>query len=217
MKSHCLRKIDFLKIPISLSFKNNSFYETNVGAILTILFFFMIMNLTIYQIILLSTKNSFTLISNQYTDLSQSIDFSKTPFLFELTNNNGQLIEMDNKLFVIEAFNTQMDIKRYKNGTTQRIFSNTKLELEKCDNIFLNSSEYSELNLSRYICIKPNQNLTTYGLVGDINYPFKGIRIYINKCSGSYCYEGSEIVKKLNNAKFSNIFKSKFKYVLFKK
>ena len=113
MKAEYFRRIDFLNIPISLSYKNNIFYSTNIGAILTIFFFIIIMILTIYQIILLSAKNSFTLISNQYTDLSQTIDFSQTPFLFEMTNDYGQLIEMDKKLFVLEAFNTQMDIIKY--------------------------------------------------------------------------------------------------------
>ncbi len=122
MKEEYFRRIDFLNIPISLSYKNNIFYATNIGAILTIIFFIIIMILTIYQIILLSAKNSFTLISNQYTDLSQSIDFSQTPFLFEMTNDYGQLIEMDKKLFVLEAFNTQMDIIRNKDGTSKKVF-----------------------------------------------------------------------------------------------
>lgn len=228
MKKTLLSRWDFLNIPTSLSFKNDYYYATNAGAILTILFFIIIIILSLYEIILLSKKSSFTLKSNQYTDLSQVIDFSQTPFLFELTNDYGQLIDIDHKLFVIEAYNTEMEIIIFENGTTQKKFINNKLELEKCDKIFSNQSEYSELNLSRYICIKPGQNLTSFGLVGDINYPFKGIRIYINKCSGSDCYDTTEIIKKLNNAKFivtylslsSNMFylkNEKIKYQLYSK
>ena len=115
-----------------------------------------------------------------------------------------------------------------ENGKRTKGLTNTKLEFEKCDNLFANKSEYSELNLSTYLCIKPGQNLTAYGLLGDANNAFKGLRIYINKCSGSDCYNISEINKKLRNSKFivtylslsSNMFylkDEKIKYELFTK
>ena len=44
--------------------------------------------------------------------------------------------------------------------------------------------------------------MTAYGLLGDPNNIYKGIRIYINKCSGDNCYSDSEISKKLHNIKF---------------
>ena len=228
MKKFWLKKCDLLNVPTSLSYKNEYFYSTNFGSILTILFTFIILFITTYQIIILCKKTSFTLKSNQYTDLSQIVDFSKTPILFELTNDNGQSIELDNKLFMIEAFSSEMAMIIYENGTIQRKFSNTKLELENCNKIYSNQTEYSMLNLSRYICFKPDQNLTTFGLVGDINYPFKGIRLYINRCSGADCYDTNEIIKKLNNVKFivsylslsSNMFHLKnenIKYQLYSK
>ena len=80
--------------------------------------------------------------------------------------------------------------------------TNTRLELEKCDKILLNNSEYSDLNLSTYICIKPGQNLTATGYWEMLIKAFKGLRIYINKCSGSDCYNISEIEEKLHNSKF---------------
>ena len=100
--------------------------------------------------------------------------------------------------------------------------------MEKCDIFYANKSKYSELNLSNYICIKPGQNLTAYGLLGDMNNAFKGIRVYISKCSVSDCYDTSEIDNKLNNARFrisylslsSNMFylsSENIKYQLFTK
>ena len=197
MRKDWLRRCDFLNMPASLSYKREYLYSTNVGAVLTIFLFFVFMIITLYEIILLCQKSSFTLISNQYTDLSQKIDFSQTPFLFELTNDNGQIVN-DNKLISIEAYDTEMSII-FENGISKKKFTNTQLELENCDKILSNKSEYSWLDLSRYICVKPRQNLTAFGLVGDINYPFKGIRIYINKYSGPNC---SEIIKRVNNCKF---------------
>ena len=229
MKKNWLRKYDLLKVTTSLSYKNEYFYSTNIGAILTIFLFLMIISIISYEILLLYKKVSFTLIYNQHTDLSQKIDFSQTPFLFQLTNDYGQYFDINNNnLFEIEAYDMEMSLTKEENGTIKKKLITTKLEFEKCDKILSNNSEYSELNLSRYLCIKPDQNLTSYGLLGDINHPFKGIRLYINKCTGSNCYNESEISKKLNNAKFivtylslsSNIFylnNENIKYQLYTK
>ena len=96
----------------------------------------------------------------------------------------------------------EQTVTKYKNGTQKKKVKNTKIEFEKCDKIYSNEIEYSDLNLSKYLCIKPGQNLTAYGLLGDVNNAFRGIRIYINKCSGSDCYDSSVVTKQLHNAKF---------------
>ena len=202
MKKNWFKMWDFLNVPTSLSYKNEYFYATKVGAFLTIIFFLLITALISYQTIILFKKSSFTLISNQYTDLSQIIDFSHNPFLFQLTNDRGKVIDIDNKLVEIEAYNMEVYIERYQNGTKKNKINNTKIELINCDKLYSNESEYSELNLSSFICIKPEQNLTSFGLLGDIYNAFKGIRLYINKCSGSNCYNDSVITSKLHNSKF---------------
>ena len=228
MKNGCFRRYDLLNVPVPLSYKNEYFYRSNVGATLTIFIFLIIISITSYEIILLYSGSSFTLISNQYTDISQIIDFSQTPILFQLANDNGQLIDIDNKLIELEAYDIEVIITIGENGERKKKLKFTKLELEKCDKIFFNNSQYSSLNLSRYICFKPGQNLTSYGLMGDINNSFKGIRVYINKCSGVNCYNTTVFENKLHNAKFlvtylslsSNIFylsNEKLKYQLFTK
>ena len=202
MEKDWIRRYDYLNVPTSLSFKSEYFYHTKIGAILTIILTFFSLGIILYEIILLSKKTSFTLISNQYTDLSQSIDFSKTPVLFEFTNYKGQIFDLDNNLFVIEAYQMQLQIEIGEDGSKIRNITNTRLELIKCDKILWNKPEYSSLDLTRFICIKPGQNLTSYGLIGDMNNPFKGIRLYINKCTGPNCSDTNEIIKQLNNAKF---------------
>ena len=82
----------------------------------------------------------------------------------------------------------------FENGTKKNNLITTKIEIEKCDKIYGNESEYSELNLSSYRCIKPDQNLTSYGLLGDLNNPFRGIGVYINKCSDSGCFNDDVIL-----------------------
>jgi len=196
------RRYDVFNVPTSLGYKNEYFYSTNVGAALTIFFFLIMIILISYQIIILYEKSSFTLIFNQYTDLLQTIDFSETPILFQMTNSNNRIMELDKKLFELVAYNMECTVTKYENGTTKRKVKNTIVELEKCDKIYSNQSEYSELNLSNYICIKPGQNMTAFGLLGDKINPYKGLRIYINKCSGPDCYDDSIIEEQFHNAKF---------------
>ena len=202
MKKEWLKRYDFLNVPTSLSYKNEYFYATNVGAFLTLFFILLIIFLISYEVIILYKKTSFTLISNQYTDLLQSIDFNETPILFQITNSNNNVMKLDNKLFELVAYNMESYIEHYTNGTSRRRVKNTVVQLEQCDKGYTNKSEYAELDLSNYICIKPGQNMTAFGLLGDKNNLYKGLRIYINKCSGENCYDNSEIEKQFHNSKF---------------
>ena len=228
MKKNWFRKCDFLNVPTSLSYKNEYFYATNVGAALTLFFFVIIIAITTYEIILLYKKSSFTLISNQYTDLSEIIDFAQTPFLFQLINDRGREMNVDDKAFVMESYIMEQTFIQYENGTRVRRVNNIKIEMDICDKFYSNLSEFSGLNLSSYICMTPGQNLTAYGLLGDPNNVYRGIRVYINKCTGDNCYDDDTISKKLHNAKFkvsylslsSNIFylnSPDIKYQLFTK
>ena len=202
MKKGCFKRYDFLNVPMSLSYKKEYFYASNMGASLTIFFFLIIIILITYEIVILYQKTSFTLISNQYTDLLQSIDFSETPIFFQITNSNNKIMDLDNKLYELIAYNMEAYVEQYENGTSRRRVRNTVVELEKCNKNNLNNSEFSGLNLSSYICIKPGQNMTAFGLLGDKNNPYKGLRIYINKCSHQDCYDDDEIENQFHNAKF---------------
>ena len=202
MKKEWFRRYDFLNVPTSLSYKNEYFYATNVGAFLTLFFICVIIFLITYEVIILYKKTSFTLISNQYTDLLQSIDFNETPILFQITNSNNKVMKLDNKLFELVAYNMESYMEHYENGTSRRRVKNTIVQLEQCDKGYANKSVYAELDLSNYICIKPGQNMTAFGLLGDKNNLYKGLRIYINKCSGEGCYDNREIEKQFHNSKF---------------
>ena len=218
MKKHWLRSCDFLNIPMSLSYKNDIFFSTNVGAFLTIVVFLIIMTISAYEIKALYSKSYFTIISNQYTDLSEVIDFSRTPFLFQLTTDKGKVIQEDDNLFQLKAYIVSASKKNSSSSSSSsKSSSNSKksaqkeeLILEKCDKVYTNDIDYlAHLNLSRYFCIKPGQNITAYGLLGDSNNGFKGFRIYLNKCSGKpNCYDESVVVDKLQNSKFIVMFLS---------
>ena len=204
MKRHWFRSCDFLNIPMSLSYKNEIFYSTSVGAFLTIVVFFVIIFISIYEMKALYDKSYFTIISNQYTDLSETLNFEQVPFLFQLTTQRGIVIQ-DEKLCNMKAYFVEYS----KNNETSSSTSSSKgslnkeLELDKCDKILKKDLVYfSMLNLSTFYCIKPGQNNTSFGLLGDMNNGFKGFRIYIYKCNNSsYCYEDDVIESTLKNSK----------------
>jgi len=199
------RKFDLLHIPISLSYNNEYFYSTNIGATLSILCFIMIICLGSYEIKTLHDKSSFSIISNQYTDLSEIIDFSKSPLLFQLIDNTGEIMEINDKLYEFIAYDMEWIAENDKNGKKNYKVINTKLEMDYCDRVYNDSnSEYlSTFNLSNYFCIKSSQNITSYGYLGDMNNGYKGFRIYLNKCNGNKnCYNDSYILQKLKNIKF---------------
>ena len=203
MRDNFFKNCDLLHIPMSLSYKNEYFYTTYIGAFLTIICFIIIISLASYEIKTLSDKSSFTIISNQYSDLSEQIDFGKRPLLFQLIDNAGEILELDNKLYEFKAYDMEWIIEFDKNKKKNSKVVNTILELETCDKI-LNESHYlSDLDLSKFLCVKYGKNMTSYGYLGDMNNGFKGLRIYLNKCNNrNDCYDNEYIVKKLQNIKF---------------
>ena len=199
------RKFDFLHIPISLAYNNEYFYTTYIGAALSIFCFIIIVVISSYEIKTLAEKSSFSIISNQYTDLSEIIDFSKTPLLFQLIDNAGQIMEINDKLYEFKAYDMEWIAETDENGKKNSKVINTQLEMDYCDNVYkdLFSNYLSSFNLSQYLCIKSSQNITSYGYFGDMDNGFKGFRIYLNKCNGNNnCYNDSYISNQLKNIKF---------------
>ena len=205
MKLGCLKSCDLLHVPMSLSYRNEYFYTTNIGAFLTLLCLIIIVIIASYEIKTLADKSSFTIITNQYIDLNEKIDFSRRPLLFQLIDNTGEIMEIDDKLYEFKAYDMEWIVEKDENGKNKYSVVNSKLEMDTCDKILTsNFSEYlSDYNLSRYHCIKSGQNITSYGYLGDMNNGYKGFRIYLNKCNDKKdCYEDNYIIQKLKNIKF---------------
>jgi len=218
MKTKWLRSCDLLHTPMSLSYKSEYFYATYVGAVLTILCFIIVISITSYEIKELVDKSSFSIISNQYSDISEMIDFSKRPLLFQLIDNTGEMMELDDKLYEFKAYDMEWLVEYDQDGKKNYKVINTELKMDHCDKVLTNNLEYlSELDLSKYICIQPEQNTTSYGYLGDMNNGYKGFRLYLNRCNSKRvdCYDDITILSRLQNIKFrvtylslnTNIFK----------
>jgi len=82
MKKNWIKNFDLLHIPMSLSYKNEYFYKTNIGAALTIICFIIIICISSYEIKTLVDKTSFSLITSQYMDFQRVLIFLKAYFYF---------------------------------------------------------------------------------------------------------------------------------------
>lgn len=226
MKKNWIKNFDLLHIPMSLSYKNEYFYKTNIGAALTIICFIIIICISSYEIKTLVDKTSFSLITSQYMDLSKSINFSESILLFQLVDSSGKEIENRKQIYEFKAYDMESVLEYTSTGKKYSKTITNKLEMDYCDNILLNDIEYlTDLNLSNYLCLKPGQNITSYGFLGDISNGYKGIRIYLNKCNNSKTNcDNEDIIKtKLQNSKFrvayislnTNIFDMKSKNLSF--
>ena len=204
MKKNWIKTFDLMHIPMSLSYKNEYFYKTNIGAVLTIICFIFIISITAYEIRSLVDKTSFSLITSQYMDLSEYIDFSQSILLFQLVDSSGKEIDDTEQIYEFKAYDMESVSEYTSSGKKYSKAISKELEMDYCDNIILNNIDYfSELDLSKYICIKPGQNITSYGFLGDMSNGYKGIRIYLNKCSNkTYCHDEDRIRTELQNSKF---------------
>ena len=189
------QNFDFFQMPISLSFKGNTTYKSNFGGILTIIGIICIIVLSIIGIGNLICKKDFSIISEEYEDLNESINLTNTPFAFILTDSKGHIFENDSKLFTIKI----IQIKINNDSTSEEI----NIEFSKCKNYESNFMEIKNYNLVNYMCVNPEQNLLLKGRNNNLN-EYQAIKIYINRCENetNNCYERSYIDKKLSNANF---------------
>jgi len=192
---------------------------------LTIIFFIIIICISSFEIKSLVDKTSFSIITSQYMDLSKNINFSESILLFQLVDSSGKEIEQSEQIYEFKAYDMESVLEYTSTGKKYSKTITNKLEMDYCNNVLLNDIEYfSDLNLSNYLCIKPGQNATSYGFLGDISNGYKGIRIYLNKCNNkTNCHNEDIIKEKLQNSKFrvayislnTNIFDMKSKKLSF--
>ena len=201
---------DLLDIPISLSYNNQYLYRTFVGATLTIILFIIIITYFIYQFIQIFNKSSFSIISNEFQNPKESIDFTNVPILFGLTDDVGNPLQLDPKVakyfVILNEYRQQIDKKG--NSNTQHI--QTILQTERCDKLkdSLDLSLFHGYNISYFQCIKPSQNITINGSYGNIS-GYKSLKINIKKCNNENdnCLNTNNIDSIISNSRFMVIYR----------
>ena len=200
-----LKTFDLFQTAIPISYKNNHIYKSNLGGILTIISFLIIFIYSLIEISILFDRSAFTIVSNEYHDLGGSIDFTLTPILLQLLDKTGNVMEYDIKLFSFSAIYNQFILENI-DGEIKRINKKINLEIERCDllkKIFPALDNFSNYNLTKYMCIKPNQSLILFGISDDLNNNYKSLEIKINKCEGNNCYNSKIMEDLIENSIFT--------------
>ena len=203
-----LQELDMFRYSIPISYKNKSSYRTVIGAILSLSSVVIIITYSIIKINILIEKTNFSLISNEIQNINGLIDFSNIPILFTLYDDKGNNYKDDPKLYNFTV--SQIEQIYNKDGTGKQIIR--KIEIERCDHLvksFELLNYFSNYNLTEYMCIKPGQNLTAYGILGDTFNNYEGFKIYLNKCNNkkNNCHDETIIEKELKkNLLFTVLF-----------
>ena len=202
------KSIDLFGINIPISYENNYFYKTNVGATLTIISFIVIIFYTIFQISTLLDRSSYTVITSETQDPGGKIDLSNIPIMFQLLDLLWNPVEFDPKLFVLTVTFTEATFQTV-DGEKKRVTNIKNLEIDRCDKLkkeFKILNEFSEYNLTKYICIKPNQNLSLYGSPDDVHNDLKSLAIRVSKCKNQLndkCSDSNMINNLIENRIFA--------------
>ena len=194
--------LDLFTIPISLSYKDKYLYRTFIGATLTIICSIIIITYFIIKFSEIINKSSFSIISNEFQNPKESINFTNIPILFGVTDNIGNPRPLDPKLFDFSVILNEYIQNFDENGNSNMNHTERKIEIEKCINLndSLDLSFFQDYNISDFKCIKPFQNITINGTYGDVN-GYRSLKIMLKRCNNSIenCYNEDYIESIISN------------------
>ena len=173
--------IDIYGINFTLHYKSKSSYTSNLGIILSIISFIILIIYSTVCFLQLFYRKSFTILSENDNSISHFVNLSEIPFLFGLKSLNEDFPLFSNHPYKISVWRN--------NYLASDNIIYEQLELENCNNsIYLKQySDISIINKSNYLCMKPNQNFTIYGRYFDTLNGFQSIDIYFSKCIDQNC------------------------------
>ena len=199
---------DLLKIPISFSYRKRYLYRTFIGSTLTIIGFIILLIYFSVKLNQIINKSLFTIISNEFQNPKDEINLTNIPILFSISDNNGNPIEIDSKMFELSAV-----LREYMKNFDEdnRItYTEEEIQIEKCDNLkdIIDFSDFSEYNISYFRCIRPYQNIKIKGRYGDIINGYTTLNINIKKCNNisENCYNSNYIESYVSKTKLVVIY-----------
>jgi len=202
--------IDIYGSPFRLYYKKRSRYTSTLGIILSVLSILFLINFTLYHFIQLIMKKSFSIIISSDSKSSHTINLSNIPIMIGLLDSNSSLYEMTQKYYNITVF-----IKTLTPINNSDAFINFKrLELEMCnESIYVN--KYPEMkknyDLSKYLCIKPNQSIIINGRYGDSINEYNSLNIYFMICTDFKC-QNVEIIEEANKLLYNSFLSIHYLY-----
>ena len=210
-----LDKINIYGIYIPLRYHNNISYSSSFGIILSIITFIYIITTIIKYSIALFNHSNFSIITNSLP-VYPPLNLSEIPIMIGLIDKDGHFHSINESIFTVSikeiSKKPSYDNNHHFNGWNSSI---KDLEIEKCDeNILFYHYKYHFSNYSKdnFLCLKPNQNITIRGQVGETRTGFETIRFDIILCNKSNtekkCGNDKEINRELNNKFLSLIYLS---------
>ena len=197
-----LKSINIYGMPFSIKYKNNTTYISILGILLSLITIIIISILLLYYFLELIKHSTFTVLNNNDKNKEISINLSNIPIMLGLININATLLEINKEYLSISIFKrTLIPINKSDGHLTLK-----RLELEYC-NESIYKNEYPEMkkyDLSKLLCIKPNQSLEIKGRYGDSINGFKTIDIFLNICEE--CLNKTNNLKELENYSYDSYF-----------
>ena len=197
-----LKSINIYGIPFHLHYKKSSTYTSTIGIILSILSILFLSFLTLYHFIRLIKRTSFSVLTSYDNKSSHIIDLSNIPIMIGLLDSNSSLYEMTHKFYNITVFMKSLIPLNY---STASIYYR-RIELESCnESIYVNQYPEMKLNydLSKYLCIKPNQSIIINGRYGTSIDEYNSLNIYFMICTDSKC-ENVEFIDEANDILYNS-------------
>lgn len=180
-KKNFLNKIDIFRVPILLRFKKSQHFSSNITKTLSIITIFLGFLYCGYSIYELFSYQSFSIVTNSKLN-NEIIDLSNTPILIGITTENGESIPLNSSIIItsyVKNFKTSLNEKNKKID----IIEYNEINMEFCNNSYY-IKKYNfiqKYNLSNYLCVKPNQNLSLFGRHRDFINGYSTINFFLKK------------------------------------
>ena len=178
-KINILKIFDIFRVPILLRYKKRQHFSSNGTIILSFIVYFLSIIYCIFSLKDLISHKSYSFIINTKTEI-KNIDLSKTPIMLGLVTNEGNSIPLNSSIN-ISSYQKIFEKEINEEGKEISIVKYNNIEMEFC-NYSKYANTYSEMrkyNLSNYLCIKSNQNITLNGRHRDFLYGFSTINFYL--------------------------------------
>ncbi len=199
-----INSVNIYGLQYSIHYKNRTTFISFLGIFLSLFSILFCLILTFYYFHKLIFHTSFSILVSNERKISRTINLNNVPIMIGLLNNNSSLIEINQNYFDVSVWKKSLT----PINNSDAVISYSRLELEYCnESIYKNKyPEMKRYNLSKYLCVKPNQNLEIKGRYGDTINNYNSINIYFSVCISDDCMNNNnkkEIYKILGNSYFS--------------
>ncbi len=210
-------KTNIYGLDFHLLYKKEENYSTLFDIFLSIISIVILLFISFTYLKDFFYKTGFSVVTNSIQLKEKTpIDLSNTSIIFGISNYQGAMIDFDNSYVNYNLYKTEHNYNIYNKKILNR--TQNEIKLEKCSENILNNFFYenvnSRYNISKFLCISKDQNLTIAGRYSDIFTLFDILEFHISKCENKTknknCKNEDEINLYLSNTYIHVIYLSYF-------